>query len=68
MAAQDNLKCFAIAGRTASGAATAVDDVDQEELRLPLTALLTPGYTQNLQTGKRRTRTPSGCARTRART
>jgi hypothetical protein len=51
MAAQDNLKCFAIAGRTASGAATAVDDVDQEELRLPLTALLSTGYTQNLQTG-----------------
>jgi hypothetical protein len=50
MAAQDNLKCFAIAGRTASGAATAVDDVDQEELRLPLTALLTPGYLPNLLT------------------
>jgi hypothetical protein len=36
MAAQDNLKVLAIAGTDASGAATAVDDVDQEELRLPL--------------------------------
>lgn len=50
MAAQDNLKVYAIAGRTASGAATAVDDVDQEELRLPVGALLTPGYLPNLLT------------------
>lgn len=50
MAAQDNLKVFAIAGRTASGAATAVDDVDQEELRLPIGALLTKGFLPNLLT------------------
>jgi hypothetical protein len=50
MAAQDNLKVSYIAGRTASGSATAVDDVDQEELRLPIGALLTPGYLHNLQT------------------
>lgn len=47
MAAQDGFKGFAIAGRTASGAATAVDDVDQEELRLPIGALLTQGILPN---------------------
>ena len=49
MAAADNLKCFAIAGRTNSSG-TAIADCDQEELRLPLAALLTPGYLPNLLT------------------
>jgi hypothetical protein len=50
MAAVNSLKCFAIAGRT-DNAGTAVTDIDQEELRLPLTALLRQGLLPNLLTG-----------------
>ena len=48
MAAQDNLKVATIFGRTASGSATGVPDLDQEEIRLLTTAMLRPGYTPNL--------------------
>lgn len=44
MAAQDSLKVATILGRTASGSSTGVPDWDQEEMRLAVTALLTPGY------------------------
>lgn len=47
MAAQDSLKVIGIFGRTDS-AGVAVADVDQEELRMSIGVLLSPGYTPNL--------------------